>query len=128
MIRIAGVNIPEEKSIEIALTYIFGVGRSLSNEILTAVKIEPQKRAKTLNAQEVNMLKGVIEKYKVEGELRRERMMNIKRLKDIHSYRGSRHSKHLPSRGQKTKTNSRTLRGNVRKTMTSGRRPTSQKT
>lgn len=124
MPRIAGINIPENKQIEVALTYIFGIGRSLSRRILTDAKVKPEKRASELTPQEVSDLKDIIEKnYKIEGELKRERMMNIKRLKDIGSWRGLRHIKGLPVRGQKTKTNTRTVRGNVRKTMGSGRKP-----
>ena len=123
MPRIAGVNIPDNKRIEIALTYVFGIGRTLSNKILVQAKIDPNIRANKLTPEEVNRLKEIIEKgYKVEGDLRRERMMNVKRLKDIGCYRGSRHVKGLPVRGQRTKTNTRTVRGNVRKTMGSGRR------
>ena len=129
MPRIAGVNIPEQKQIESALTYIYGIGRSLSRKILAETKINPQTKASQLSAAEVNKLKEVIEKnYKIEGELRRERMMNIKRLKDIGSWRGVRHIKGLPVRGQRTKTNSRTVRGNVRKTVGSGRKPPSEPT
>ena len=124
MPRIAGVNIPEEKPIEIALTYIYGIGRSLSKEILEKTKIEPQKRASQLTAQEVNKLKEVIEQnYKIEGDLRREIRDNIKRLKEIGTWRGLRHIKGLPVRGQTTRINSRTVRGNVRRTMGSGRKP-----
>ena len=123
MPRIAGVNIPDNKRIEVALTYVYGIGRTSSNKILAQAKINPDVRANQLKPEEVNRLKEIIEKgYKVEGDLRRERMMNIKRLKDIGSYRGSRHVKGLPARGQRTKTNTRTVRGNVRKTMGSGRR------
>lgn len=123
MPRIAGVNIPENKQIEIALTYIFGIGRSLSGRILVEANIKPEKRASELTSQEVSGLKDIIEKnYKIEGELKRERMMNIKRLRDIGSWRGLRHIKGLPVRGQRTKTNTRTIRGNVRKTMGSGRK------
>jgi len=123
MPRIAGVNIPEKKQIEIALTYIFGIGRSLSKRILREAGIEPQKRASDLNAQEIARLKDIIEKeYKIEGELRRMIMMNIKRLKDIGTYRGIRHIKGLPVRGQRTKTNTRTARGNVRKTVGTGKK------
>ncbi len=129
MIRIAGVNIPENKRIEIALTYIYGIGRSLSNKILTEAKISPDTRSKQLSSQEANRLREIVEKeYRVEGELRREKMLNIKRLKDTGSYRGSRHSKGLPVRGQQTKTNTRTVRGNVRKTMGSGRKKSAEKT
>jgi len=124
MPRIAGINIPENKQIEIALTYIYGVGRSLSRQILSKVGINPQKKASELTSQEVAQLKETIEKnFKVEGELKRELMMNIKRLKDVASWRGIRHIKGLPVRGQRTRTNTRTVRGNVRKTVGSGRKP-----
>lgn len=127
--RIAGVNIPDNKVIEIALTYIYGIGRTLSNKILVQAKINPGTRAGKLSADEVNKLRDIIEKgLRVEGELRRERMMNVKRLKDIGSYRGIRHIKGLPVRGQRTKTNTRTVRGNVRKTMGSGRKASAEKT
>ena len=129
MPRIAGVNIPENKQIETALTYIYGIGRSLSRKILSETKINPQSKATQLSPAEINELKELIEKtYKIEGELRRERMMNIKRLKDIGSWRGLRHIKGLPVRGQRTKTNNRTVRGNVRKTVGSGRKPPSEPT
>jgi len=120
---IAGVNIPSQKQIEIALTYIYGIGRSLSKRILKEAKIDPQKKVSDLSNEELNKLKQIIEKeYKTEGELRREVMMNIKRLKDIGCWRGVRHIKGLPVRGQKTRVNSRTVRGNVRKTVGSGRK------
>jgi small subunit ribosomal protein S13 len=129
MARIAGVNIPEDKIIEIALTYVYGIGRSLSQDILAKAKIDPNTRTNKLSSQEVNRLRGIVEKeYHVEGELRQEKMMNIKRLKDISSYRGSRHAKGLPVRGQQTKTNTRTVRGNVRRTMGSGRKKAAEKT
>lgn len=129
MPRIAGVNIPENKRIEIALTYVYGIGRPLSKKILNQVKIDYNTRAGQLNAEEVNKLREVVEKqYRIEGELKHDRMMNIKRLKDIKSYRGLRHIKGLPARGQKTKTNTRTIRGNVRKTMGSGRKAAAEKT
>lgn len=124
MPRIAGVNIPKEKQIEIALTYIYGIGLSVSRKILAEVDIDPHRRAFELKTEEINKLKDVIEnKYKIEGELRRERMVNIKRLKDIGCWRGIRHIKGLPVRGQKTQTNTRTIRGNVRKTVGSGKKP-----
>ena len=124
MPRIAGVNIPENKRIEVALTYIYGIGRSLSREILEELKIDINKKAAGLTPKEVNDLKDFIEKnHKIEGDLRRQVMINIKRLKDIGAWRGSRHAKSLPVRGQRTKTNTRTVRGNVRKTMGSGRKP-----
>ena len=124
MPRIAGVNIPENKRIEIALTYIYGVGNSLSKKILNELKVDLNKKASDLTAKEVNDLKDYIEKnYKIEGDLRRQIMINIKRLKDIGAWRGHRHAKGLPVRGQRTKTNNRTVRGNTRKTMGSGRKP-----
>ena len=123
MPRIAGVNIPENKQIEIALSYIYGVGLPLARKILNQAGINLQKRAKDLTSEEINRLKEIIEKnYKIEGALRREVMMNIKRLKDISSWRGIRHTKGLPVRGQRTRTNTRTVRGNVRKTVGSGRK------
>jgi len=129
MPRIGGVNIPDSKKIEIALTYIYGIGRSLSAKILKQAKIDHNLRANKLTGEQVNVLKEIIEKnYKTEGELRRERMMNVKRLKEIGSYRGVRHVRGLPVRGQRTRTNTRTVRGNVRKTMGSGRKPSAEKT
>jgi len=127
-VRIAGVNLPLNKRIEIGLTYIFGIGRSLSNKILKEANVDPDKRVKDLTSKEVEKLKTIIEKnYRVEGELRREIYASIKRLKDIKCYRGIRHIKRLPVRGQRTRTNSRTVRGNVRRTMTSGRKPPGKK-
>jgi len=127
--RILGINVPQEKRIEIALTYIYGVGRSLSNKVLTTTKVDPNKLAKDLTEYEIDKIQQEIEKkYKVEGELRRLISSNIKRLKQIRCYRGIRHIKGLPVRGQRTKTNSRTRRGNVRKTVTSGRRKAAEKT
>ena len=124
MPRIAGVNIPENKQILIALTYIYGIGLALARKILMEAKIDFQKKAKDLTPDQINQLKEIIEKnYKIEGELRREVMMNIKRLKDISSWRGIRHIKGLPVRGQRTRTNTRTVRGNVRRTVGSGRKP-----
>src|SRR3989338_3983295 len=128
MARIAGVNIPDNKKIPVSLSYIYGVGRPLASKILLEAKVDQNKRAKELAPQEINRLKDIIEKkYKVEGDLRREIMLNIKRLRDIKSYRGTRHMRGLPSRGQRTKTNSRTRRGNVRKTMMSGKRKMEKK-
>lgn len=124
MARIAGVNIPDNKKIAVSLTYVFGMGRALSTKILDIAKIDSSKKTSELSAEEMNKLREIIEKdYKIEGNLKREIMTNIKRLKDIGSYKGSRHIKGLPVRGQKTKTNSRTVRGNVRKTVGSGRKP-----
>ena len=129
MPRIAGVNIPENKRIEIALTYIYGIGNSLSKKILKELKVDINKKASDLTPKEVNDLKDYIEKnYKIEGDLRRQIMINIKRLKDIGTWRGHRHIKGLPVRGQRTKTNNRTVRGNVRKTMGSGRKPSATPT
>lgn len=122
MIRIAGVNIPENKRIEIALTYIHGLGRSLSSQILKQARINPDIRAIKLDQDQVNLLRNLVEKQKIEGELRREKIINIKRLKDIGAWRGTRHAKGLPVRGQTTQKNSRTVRGNIRKTTLSGKR------
>lgn len=121
--RISGINIPDNKRIEIALTYLYGIGRTLSGKILAANKIDPNKRAKTLTPDEVNRIQTYMEKnYKIEGELRQIIKQNINLMKDLQSYRGSRHARHLPVHGQRTKTNSRTVRGNVRKTAGSGKR------
>lgn len=128
-VRIAGVTIPNEKRVEIALTYIYGIGRTTSNKILVSAKIDPNTRVKDLKEDDANRLRVLIEKdMRVEGDLRRDVSANIKRLKDIGSYRGSRHAKSLPARGQRTKTNNRTVRGNVRRTATSGKKPAAQKT
>jgi len=121
--RLIGINIPDNKRVEIALTYIYGVGRSLAQQILAATGISSNKRAKDLTPDDLNKIKEYIEKrYKVEGELRQIIKQNINLLKDLKSYRGTRHLRHLPVRGQRTKTNSRTVRGNVRKTAGSGKR------
>lgn len=128
-VRIAGVTIPNEKRVEVALTYIFGIGRTSSGKILRKAQVAPDTRVHNLSEEEANRLRTIIEKeYRVEGDLRREVMGNIKRLKDIGCYRGIRHLKGLPVRGQRTKTNSRTVRGNVRRTTISGKRPSAQKT
>lgn len=121
--RLLGVNIPDNKRAEYALTYFYGIGLSLSRKALADSKVDPAKRIKDLSAEEVNRLKTWIEKNAViEGELRQIVRRNIQRLKDLGTYRGSRHVKRLPVRGQRTKTNSRTVRGNVRKTAGSGKR------
>ncbi len=121
--RIAGTNIPDNKRLEIALTYIFGIGRSRAEEVLTKAKISFDKKAKDLSEKEFNILKEAVEKNRIEGDLRREIAANIKRLKEIKSYKGIRHLRGLPVRGQRTKTNSRTVRPyRGRKTMGSGRR------
>ena len=121
-IRIAGVNIPNDKRIEIALTYIYGIGLKQSQSILSSLKISTDVRVKDMKEDDANKIREFIDKnYIVEGDLRRQISGNIKRLKEIHSYRGSRHAKRLPARGQRTKTNSRTVRGNKRLTMGSGK-------
>ena len=127
MVRIAGVTLPN-KRIEIALTYITGIGRARSNEILSQTNIDMNKRPKDLTESEINQIRDLVKKYRVEGDLKREVIVNIRRLKAIKAYRGLRHTKNLPARGQKTKTNSRTVRGNLRRTMGSGRKPAAQKT
>ena len=112
MPRLCGVDIPKEKRTEIALTYIYGIGKSLSNEVLKACAIDPNKRAKDLTEEEIARLTAVIMKtYKIEGDLRREIAANIKRHMDIGTYRGLRHKKGRPARGQRTRTNARTRKG-----------------
>ena len=112
MARIAGVDLPRDKRIEIGLTYIYGIGRTLSNEILNETGVNPDTRVKDLTDDEINKLREVIEKnHKVEGDLRREVALNIKRLMEIGCYRGIRHKRKLPVRGQRTKTNARTRKG-----------------
>lgn len=129
MARIAGVNIPTGKRIEVALTYIYGIGQVTSRKILNDMKIDLDTRTKDLSESELNEIRRHLEnEFKVEGESKREVLMNIKRLKEIGSYRGSRHAKNLPTRGQRTKSNSRTRRGNKRATMGSGRKVSAQKT
>jgi len=125
--RIAGITIPDSKRLEVALTTIYGIGRSRSRAILGQAKINFDRRARDLSAEEENAIRHLVEVEKIEGSLRREVGANIKRLIDIKSYRGLRHARRLPSRGQRTKTNSRTRRGNVRKTMTSGRKKVEKK-
>jgi small subunit ribosomal protein S13 len=123
MPRIAGVNIPDKKRIEIAITYIHGIGRTLNKKVLKEAGIDGNRKAGELTAEEVNRLKDIIEKsYKYEENLRREVSQNVRRLKDIGSWRGMRHARKLPVRGQRTKTNTRTVRGNTRKTVGSGRK------
>ena len=129
MARIASVNLPNNKRVEAALPYLYGIGPTLSRKILAVTKVNPDTRVKDLTDEEVNKLRRVIEEtYKVEGDLKREILGNIKRLKEIGAYRGTRHAKGLPVRGQRTKTNSRTVRGNKRATATSGKKPSAQKT
>jgi len=129
MVRIAGVNIPDGKRIDVSLTYIYGIGPASSRKILDELSIDPATRTKDLSSVDANRLREAIEKeHRVEGELRHQVKMSIKRLREIGCYRGSRHQKGLPVRGQRTKTNSRTVRGNVRRTMGSGRRKDAAKT
>lgn len=121
--RLVGINIPDNKRIVIALTYVYGIGPTAAQKIISATKINPNKRAKDINPEETAKIQEFIEKnYSVEGELRQRIKTNINRLRDIKAYRGLRHIKGLPVRGQRTKSNSRTVRGNVRKTAGSGKR------
>mgnify|MGYP001603864313 CR=1 FL=1 len=121
--RLLGVNLPDQKRIDVALTYLYGIGWTRSHAILADAKIDPAKRAKDLAPDEVGKISNFIEKnYKVEGELRQVVKSNVALLKELNSYRGIRHMRKLPVHGQRTKTNSRTVRGNVRKTAGSGKR------
>jgi len=123
MVRISGVNLPPKKQIEIGLTYVLGIGRSSSKKILKEAGIEADRKVDSLKNDEAHKIQEIISsKYKVEGDIRKVRMMSIKRLKDIGSWRGLRHKKGLPVRGQTTRVNSRTVRGNLRKTVGSGRK------
>lgn len=123
MARIAGVTLPSNKRIDIALTYIYGIGTTTAKKIIAETGVDATVRVKDLSETDTNKVRDAVEKgHKVEGELKREVLGNIKRLKEIGSYRGSRHVKSLPVRGQRTKTNTRTVRGNVRRTMGSGKR------
>lgn len=119
--RIAGITIPEEKQLRFGLTTVYGIGRVTAQEILSDLKIDTFATPKDLSTEQENEIRNKIESYTIEGELKREVSSNIKRLKDIQAYRGSRHARRLPARGQRTKTNARTLKG-VKKTMGSGRR------
>ncbi|MES3031207.1 MAG: 30S ribosomal protein S13 [Patescibacteria group bacterium] len=125
--RILGITIPDTKRLEIALTSLYGVGRPRALFILNKAKVDPGMKAKDLTVDQENEIRKMIESYRIEGDLKREVASNIKRLKDIKTYRGSRHARRLPARGQRTKTNSRTIRGNVRKTMGSGRKKEEKK-
>ena len=111
MARIKGVDVPNDKAIEISLTYVYGIGRNLSKQILEAVKIDPAKRVKDLSEEELNVIRDEISKYSVEGDLRRDVNMNIKTKMEINSYQGIRHKRGLPVRGQKTRSNARTRKG-----------------
>jgi small subunit ribosomal protein S13 len=122
--RISGITLPENKRLEIALTAVYGVGRPRAKMIIEKLGLDLGMRTTELTADQENLIRREIELFKTEGDLKREVQQNIKRLKDIKAYRGIRHIRHLPARGQRTKTNSRTVRGNVRRTMGSGRRKT----
>ena len=120
--RISGITIPDNKRLEFGLTEIYGIGRATAVRLLTDAGVSPLKKASEITADEENAVRKLIEGMKTEGTLKREISANIKRLKDIKAYRGNRHARKLPTKGQRTKTNSRTVRGNVRKTMGSGKR------
>lgn len=122
--RISGITLPENKRLEIALTAVYGVGRPRAKMIIEKLGLEVGMKTTALTPDQENLIRREIELFKTEGDLKRETQQHIKRLKDIKAYRGIRHIKHLPARGQRTKTNSRTVRGNVRRTMGSGRRKT----
>lgn len=127
--RVAGVSIPKDKRLVIALTYVFGIGPTTAKKILVAAKLPETIRVKEMTEAQEDMVRTIVEKQNTtEGDLRRQVQANIKRLKDIKSYRGIRHIKHLTVRGQRTKTNSRTVRGNKRNLATSGKKPAAQKT
>jgi len=127
--RIAGTTIPTQKKVSVSLRYIYGIGTTLATKICQTAKVDGNVRVKDLTTAQQDLLRAIVEKqYKTEGDLRREVGSNIKRLKDIKCYRGVRHMKHLPVRGQRTKTNSRTVRGNKRNLATSGKKPSAQKT
>lgn len=128
MARIAGVTIPANKKIEFALRYIYGIGPTTALKVLQVAAVDGNIRAKDLEELQVQKLNEAVRAYRTEGDLRRDVLSNIKRLKEIHSYRGVRHERGLPVRGQRTKTNSRTRRGNVRKTVGSGKKKSSEKT
>lgn len=125
--RILGITIPENKRLEIALTTLYGIGRPRALYILNKAKVDAGMKSKDLTVEQENEIRKIVEAFRIEGDLKREVAQNIKRLKDIKSYRGSRHARRLPARGQRTKTNSRTVRGNVRKTMGSGRKKEDKK-
>lgn len=127
--RVSGVTIPKEKSVAVALTYVYGIGNASAKKILVAAHVAEDIRVKELSPEQEDQIRTIVEKqYKTEGDLRREISANIKRMKDIKSYRGIRHAKRLPVRGQRTKTNSRTVRGNKRNLAPSGKKSAAQKT
>ena len=124
--RLLGITIPENKRVEIGLTAIYGIGRSRAHKVLDKAKIDFGKKVSGISSKEENDIRKIIDDFKLEGDLKREIASNIKRIKDIKSYRGTRHTKGLPSRGQRTKTNARTLKGK-KKTMGTGRRKSDKK-
>ena len=129
IMRVSGITIPKDKRLIIALTYIYGIGPKKAKEVVKVTGVEGSTRVKDLTQEQEDKIRAVVEKqHKTEGDLRREVGANIKRLKDIKSYRGGRHSKNLPTRGQRTKTNSRTVRGNKRNLAASGKKPAPKKT
>ena len=125
--RILGITIPENKQLWVGLTVFYGIGYSTAKKILRDAKVPSTKKPGDISTEEEGKIRKAIETMKIEGDLKREKAGNIKRLKDIKAYRGLRHARHLPTRGQRTKTNSRTVRGNVRKTMGSGKRKEEKK-
>jgi len=125
--RITGITLPENKRIEIGMTVLYGIGRSRAHSILDRAKVPYDLKPKDISVDQENAIRKIVEEFKIEGDLKREVAGNIKRLKDIKSYRGSRHAKGLPSRGQRTKTNSRTRRGNIRHTAGTGRKQADKK-
>ncbi len=125
--RITGITLPENKRIEIGMTVLYGIGRSRAHTILDRAKVAYDLKPKDITVDQENAIRKIVEEFKIEGDLKREVAGNIKRLKDIKTYRGSRHAKGLPSRGQRTKTNSRTRRGNVRHTAGTGRKQADKK-
>ena len=125
--RIVGITIPDNKRLKVGLTVLYGIGRPLARKILLEAKVDENKKPTEITPEQEAKIRQIIESKKIEGDLKREIGANIKRLKDIKSYRGSRHARKLPARGQRTKTNSRTLRGNIRKTMGTGRKAEDKK-
>lgn len=125
--RIQGITVPDTKRLEISLTAIYGIGRTRAKSILDKVGVDHGTKASDLSTDQENAIRELVEGFRIEGDLKREIASNVKRLKDIKAHRGTRHSRRLPVRGQRTKTNSRTVRGNVRKTMGSGKRAVEKK-
>lgn len=125
--RISGITVPENKQLWVGLTVFYGIGFSAARKILREANVDATKKPNEISPEDESRIRKIIESMTIEGDLKREKMVNIKRLKDIKCYRGLRHAKGLPVRGQRTKTNSRTVRGNVRKTMGSGRRKVEKK-